>query len=480
MFRPALTVAAFLSLTSAIDLTEAAESSRADGLTAALQPVAQIQRAAAISRWSYDRLADLTDLVGPRLSGSRGADAAVEQLAAALRQQHLEVRLEPVRVSHWERGVERAELVGYRGRPDRITQHIALTALGSSGATPEGGLTADILLVHDFDELARRAAEVPGHIVLFDVPFSMGLVAHGQAGSAYRQNIAYRVAGPSRAAELGAVATLVRSLGSADFRLPHTGVTRFKEGQAAIPAAAVSSEDALLIERLAARGAPVSMHLTLTPRVLPDVDTYNVVADIPGTDPKAGVVLVSGHVDAWDLGQGAIDDGAGVIAALGAVQIIHELGLHPRRTIRFVGWMNEENGSRGEEAYVRQHAAELPMHVAAIESDAGAGHLVGLITNAPAAATPMLEPLMAALAPAGAGVLEQVIYPVGSDLEGLEKAGVPAFEPKVDVTHYFDYHHTAADTLDKVEVTDLQAQVGGMAALAWFLANTDRPIVRLP
>ena len=436
--------------------------------------------AAQQSDWALQRLEDLTDLVGPRLSGSRGAAAAVEQLAGVLRDLGLDVHLEPVRVPHWERGAEQAELVDYAQRPAGLSQPVVLTALGGSGATPAEGITAPVLVVHDFEQLAALGERVRGAIVLFDVPFPPGLVAHGQAGTAYGATIGYRVFGPARAAALGAQAALVRSLGSADYRLPHTGLTLFPDGQAPIPAAALSSEDAQRIVRLSRRGQPVVLHLTLTPRRLADADSFNVVADLPGSDPQAGIVLISGHLDSWDLAQGAIDDGAGVVAALGAVELIHRLGLHPRRTVRFVAWMNEENGSRGAEAYLARHRDELGHHVAAIESDAGAGHPTGIITNLPAVAGDALAPLIAALQPGGQGALLQLQKPLGSDLDGLERAGTPVFEPQVDVVHYFDLHHTAADTFDKVDPADFRAQVGVMAALACFLAELPDPLPRLP
>jgi Zn-dependent M28 family amino/carboxypeptidase len=448
-------------------------------LDPALAPLGRIEAAARASQWALDRLEDLTDQIGPRLTGSVGAAAAVAQVSAALRDAGLTVHLEPVRVGHWERGTELGELVDYAGRPAGVTQKVVLTALGGSAATPAEGLTAPVIIVHDFDALAALGERVRGSIVLFDVPFPLALVEHGSAGEAYGQTIGYRVAGPARAAKLGAVAALVRSLGSADFRLPHTGVTVFPADQAAIPAAAVTAEDAQLISRLERRGAPVRLHLTLTPRQLPEVDSANVIAEIPGSDPGAGVVLVSGHLDSWDLAQGAIDDGTGVAAAMGALQVIHSLGLHPRRTLRFVAWMNEENGSRGAQDYAKRHADELRQHVAAIESDAGAGYVQGFMTNATPAAEALLRPLRDALQPFGHGVLLQTARELGSDLEAIEKAGTPVFEPLVDTRHYFDFHHTPADTFDKVIPADLQAQVALLAELAWYLANTSEPLPRL-
>ena len=250
------------------------------------------------------------------------------------------VTLQPVKVPHWVRGAETAELVDYRGRPAGLSQRVVLTALGNSGATPAAGLTAPVIVVHSLDELNARAADVKGRIVLIDVPFDQAMANNGLAGTAYGEGSRVRVTGPARAGKLGAVAALVRSVGGANFRIAHTGVTLFNDAKP-IPAAAVTTEDALLITRLAARG-PVSMHLTLTPQTLPDADSFNVIADWPGTDKADEIVIVSGHLDSWDLGTGANDDGTGVAGAMGVIATLKSLDYRPRRTIRVIAWMNEE------------------------------------------------------------------------------------------------------------------------------------------
>ncbi len=448
---------------------------------AADDPIAalpKIRDAALHSDWAYERLTDLTDLIGARLAGSPGAQAAVQQLAAALRHEGISVTLDPVMVPHWVRGVERAELVGYKDRPAGISQRIVLTALGSSSATPEDGLTAQVLVIHDFEELARRASEVKGKIVLYTGAFDKDLAENGYAGPGYGQAGRYRFIGPAKAAALGASAVLVRSVGTADFRIPHTGATLFGD-TTPIPAAAVTTEDALLIERLARRGEPVTMHLTLTPQTLPDVESANVIGEIPGSDPGAGVVVVSGHVDAWDLAQGATDDGVGVIAAMASLKILHDLHLEPRRTIRFIGWMNEENGSRGRLGYTKLHGEEFARHVAAIESDFGGGRPLGITTNVPKEGASAIQKMLTVLEPLGATVLQRVDGNLGSDLADMESKGVPVFEPLVDGRHYFDYHHTPADTLDKVDQDNLRRQVAVLAVLAYYLANLDPAPPRL-
>lgn len=431
--------------------------------------LAKLREATMSSDYAYARLADLTDKIGPRLSGSAGAAAAVTQVADALRALGLKVSLQPVKVPHWVRGLETAELVDYPGRPAGLSQKVVLTALGSSAATPSAGLTAPVLVVHSFDELKARAAEAKGSIVLFDVRFDQGLADSGHAGAAYGQAGMYRFGGPKVAAEMGAVAALVRSVGGADFRIAHTGATSFGN-VTPIPAAAVSAEDAMLMTRLSAQG-PIRLHLTLTPKTLPDADSFNVIADLPGSEKPDEIVIISGHLDSWDLAHGAIDDGAGVAAAMGAVEAIKRSGLTPKRTIRIVAWMNEENGQRGAQAYEKAFAGQINQHVAAIESDMGAGRPLGIIAGVRPEAVPLFAALSKALLPVGAaGFFRENVIGSG-DLSGLEKAGVPSFEPKVDVRSYFHYHHTPADTLDKVEPDNLRRQVAVMGLLAWYLAN---------
>jgi hypothetical protein len=433
--------------------------------------LAQIRDAAMGSDWAWKRLEELTDRIGPRLSGSPQYAAAVSQVASAMRTLGgAEVRLQPVKVPHWVRGEERAELVEYPGRPAGITQHLHLTALGGSSATPALGLTARVIVVHDFDELKAHAAEVRGSIVLYEVKFDQRLADNGEAGDAYGQAGLYRFAGPAAAADLGAVAALVRSVGGADYRLPHTGATIFRDKQQPIPAAALTAEDADLVARLAAQG-PVSMQLLLTPKTLPDADGANIIVDWPGTERPGEYVVVSGHLDSWDLATGATDDGVGVMAAAGVIQVLQQLNVHARRTIRFIAWANEENGGRGNAAYFDSVKDTVASHVGAIESDTGAGRSLGLLASVTPEASMALQPVLTALAPIGATAFERRDGELGSDIDPLQRVGVPGFAPLVDARHYFDYHHTAADTLDKVDPQNLNSQVATMAVLAYYLAQ---------
>jgi carboxypeptidase Q len=439
----------------------------------------RIRDAALSDDWAYRRLADLCDKIGPRMSGSRQADAAVEQIAAALRAAGLNVTLQPVNVPHWVRGEEQAEMIEYPGRPAGVIQHLHLTTLGGSVATPAQGISGQVLVVHSFDELRSREGEARGKIVVFDVPFNETLAVNGRAGTAYGQGVVYRTKGASAAARAGATAALVRTVGGANYRLPHTGEMNYDPKLPKIPTAALSAEDAMWVARLAAEG-PVTLHLKLLPQSLPDVESHNVIADWAGRERPEDVVIVSGHLDSWDPAQGAIDDGAGVASAMGAVHLLQTLGLHARRTIRFVGWMSEENGSAGGQAYFKLNSAALDRQVAAIESDEGAGRPLGVSAHVLPATLAQFSPLMTALSPIGATILDRREGPGGSDIEFLDAAGVPTLAPLVDTRTYFDYHHSAADTLDKIEPDNIRRQVALMAMMAYFLADSPSALPRLP
>ena len=436
----------------------------------------KIRDTAMQSDWAYERLADMTDLIGPRLSGSKGEAAAVAQVAEAMRKLGAKVTLQPVKVPHWVRGAELAELVEYRGRPAGVTQKVVLAALGGSGATPASGLTAEVIVVRDFDELKARAEQVRGRIVLFDVRFDQAMADGGLAGQAYGQVTRYRGGGTRMAAEMGAAAVLVSSAGGANFRLPHTGSSGLQEGKR-IPAAAVTVEDSLLMARLSKRG-PLSMKLTLTPQILPDADSFNVIADLPGTDKADEIVIVSGHLDSWDLGTGANDDATGVVSSMAVFETLKKLDYRPRRTIRMIAWANEENGTRGAQTYLEANREAAGRHFAAIETDGGAGRPFGVRSSAPHAANALFAPLQAALYPIGAAALQRADALSTGDLSGLELAGVPSFSPLINGTDYFNYHHTAADTLDKVDPQNLKKHVALITSLTWFLANMEQPIGR--
>ena len=432
-----------------------------------LSDLAALRTAAFDSDYAYKQVTALTENIGPRMAGSPQAEYAVGYVAAELQKLGCEVHLEEVKVRHWVRGTETGELVQYVGQVPGSTQRLALAALGGSSATASTGITADVIVVNSFEELARLGRDrVAGKIVLFNVIFDARKTAGGYAPEAYEETTAYRSGGPKAAAALGALGSLVRSLGTAAYRLPHTGYSE----PAGIPAAAVSAEDADLISHLARQGT-VRLHMTLMPQVLPEVVSHNVIADIKGSEQPQEVVVISGHLDSWDLGTGAIDDGAGVAIALEAAHLIQQLHLRPKRTIRIITWMDEENSTRGRDSYERLHGEEFRNHVGAIESDAGAGHPMGFLAEMKPAGASLLNPMLEVLGSTGATVLRNTDDSPGFDLEPMVKAGVPGFAPLQDTRLYFHYHHTAADTLDKIVPRELQENAAAVAVLGYTLAS---------
>jgi carboxypeptidase Q len=416
---------------------------------------------------AYETLSYLTDNIGPRLSGSKGAALAVDYTEKRFKEWGIDVRREPVMVPHWVRGEERARLVSHND------QRIVLTALGGSVATPAAGITAEVIEVTSFDQLTALGREkVQGKIVFYNGEMDMSLVESGRAFEAYGKAVVFRGVGASRAAELGAVAAVIRSVASASLRTPHTGSLRYEEKKPKIPAAAMTTEDAGLVHRLLAKGEKVRMHLVLTPRMLPDVASSNVVAEIRGSERPEEIVLIGGHLDSWDLATGAIDDGSGVVMVMETLRAMKELGLRPKRTIRGVLFMNEENGLRGGRKHFENAAKreEIQKHIAVIESDAGSAPPVGFITT--------LEGKNLERTQARMKVLDSITKMrfdsskhTGADTSPFTDAGVPGFGFVPDPRHYFDYHHTPADTLDKVDPKALAQDTAAVAALAYVIAE---------
>jgi carboxypeptidase Q len=415
----------------------------------------------------YETLAYLTDEIGPRLSGTRNAELAVRWTTQRFRDWGIDVRNEPVLVPHWVRGAERARLVSHND------QHLALTTLGGSVATPANGITADVIEVTSYDQLAQLGrAKIAGKIVFYNAAMDMELIEKGQAFEAYSKAVIFRGVGASRAAEYGAVAAVVRSVASASLRTPHTGSLRYDEKQPKIPAAAVATEDAELMHRLLAKGERVRMHLTLTPRSLPEKTSANVIAEIRGSERPDEIVLIGGHLDSWDLGTGAIDNGSGVSMVMETMRALKELGIQPKRTIRAVLFMNEENGLRGGRTYFANAAKreELQKHIAAIETDAGAATPVGFISTLEGQNLSRVESRMRVLGRIAPMYFKSSKH-TGADTSPLTDAGVPGFGLVPDPRHYFDFHHTPADTLDKVEPHALAQNTAALAALAYTLAQ---------
>jgi Zn-dependent M28 family amino/carboxypeptidase len=475
----ALALALLLLLTNSLPTTsqQGQQETPNPYSTQLLSELRQIQAEALKSDYAYRQVAYLSNNIGPRLSGSAQAQRAVEYVAEEMRRLGLEVKLEKLMVPHWVRGLETGDLLEFPGQAPNTTQKIVLTALGGSVATPPQGLIAEVVVVNSFDELqAIGRDKVAGKIVLFNVAFDKRMAAQGFGGEAYMQVVAYRGGGPSAASRLGAVAALVRSVGGADYRLPHTGSTRYAKDAPEIPAAAVTSEDAELMAHLAKEGK-VRLRLTLTPQRLPDAPSYNVIADLKGTEHPEQIVIVSGHLDSWDLGTGAIDDAAGVAVAMQTAQLLKQLNLRPKRTIRVIAWMNEENGLVGGHTYAKDYAAEIANHVAAIESDRGAGHPLGFEAKVKPEVLPLLAPVSRILQSSGAGLLK-LTEDTEADISPLADAGVPSFGLWQDTRTYFNYHHTAADTLDKVNPEELAENAAAMSVLAYALANLPQPLPR--
>ena len=435
----------------------------------------KLEHAALTSDYAWRQVAHLANNIGPRLSGSVQAQKAVEYVAGELKALGLDVQLEKVMVPRWVRGDETASLVQFPGQAPATTQKVVLSALGGSVATPPDGLTAEVAVVRDFDELKSLGKEkIEGRIVVFNHAFDRRMAEQGWGGEAYGEAVVYRSDAPSAAARLGAVAVLIRSVGNAAYRLPHTGLTTYATDAPKIPAAALAEEDADLIAALVPQGA-VRLHLVLTPKELPDAVSYNVIADLKGSEHPEQVVIVSGHLDSWDLGTGAIDDGAGVAVAMEAAHLVRQLGLRPRRTIRVIAWMNEENGLRGGETYAAEHASDIGNQFAAIETDGGAGHPLGIYIAGQPGLRTILQPIANVLRDSGAGLLD-FRDEVGADIDPLAKLGVPNFSPIQDSRFYFNYHHTAADTLDKIDRHELAENAAINAVLSYGLANLEQPL----
>src|SRR5438094_5842 len=442
-----------------------------------LAELRRLQQAALASDYAYRQVAHLANNIGPRLSGSAQAAKAVEYVANELKAIGCEVQLEKVMVPHWVRGEETAALVQFPGQAENTTQKIVLCALGGSVATAPQGIEADVLVARNFDELKSLPRDkAAGKIVLFEYPFDKQMAAEGHGGEAYGEAVVYRSKGPSAAARQGAVACLIRSVGGADYRLPHTGQTDYAADAPKIPAAAVTAEDADLIADLVQQG-PVKMKLVLTPQTLPNVESANVIADIKGTEHPEQMIIVSGHLDSWDMGRGALDDAAGVGVSMETANLIQKLHLKPRRTIRVIAWMNEENGLAGSKQYAKDHEKEIPNHFAAIETDNGADHPIGIHIKGKFEIKKLLAPVLAVLQESGAGGTNFSEH-IGADIEPLEKAGISAFSPIQDSRFYFNYHHTAADTLDKIVPKELAENSAVVAVVAYALANMEQPLPR--
>jgi carboxypeptidase Q len=423
--------------------------------------------AALASDHAYLRLSQLCDGIGHRLSGSPALDRAIDWAAASMREDGLDrVWLQPVMVPHWARGEEHAEML--EPRP----QKLAMLGLGRSVGTPAGGITADVIVVRSFAELdSMPAAAVRGRIVLYDVPFTR-----------YGETVRYRGLGALRAAGRGAVAALVRSVGPVSLRTPHTGaMATYVDSLPKIPAAAIAIEDATMIHRLLERGERVRVHLEMGAETLPDVISHNVIGEIRGRERPREVVVVGGHIDSWDVGAGANDDGGGCIIAMESLRLLKRLGLRPRRSVRVVLWTNEENGTRGARAYVDSLRDAVRDHVVAVESDGGVERVVGFDVRVNHAGSDSVDAGRSAAAVARLSEIGRLLSGLGADhvdqgggeadIDALMHCGVPGISHRTTMEHYFDWHHTQADMLDKVDPVELRKNVAALAVMVYALAE---------
>lgn len=427
----------------------------------------RIIAAAMADTTAYNRLATMTDSYGSRLSGSPGLEQAINWVLARMQDDSLsDVHGEPVMVPHWVRGEESATLISPR------EWKLHMLGLGGSVGTPPGGITAPVLVVSSFDDLTAHAAEAKGKIVLFDSPFPTDVPPM----AAYDVNVAYRTRGASEAARVGAVASLIRSVSPHSQQTPHTGSLRYDPGAPTIPGAALSVEDAELLHRMQDRGQTPVITLKMEARTLPDVPSRNVVAELRGSEQPDQVVVLGGHIDSWDVGEGAMDDAGGAFAAWEAVRIIKALGLRPRRTLRVVMWVNEENGGRGGRAYRDQHLAELPSTVAAMESDNGVFKPNGFRFQGTEAGLEVAQQIGTLLEGIGAGTV--AAGDGEADVGPIIRDGVPGFALNVDDATYFWYHHTDADMMTVINRDDFRRCIATMAVMAYVLADLPETLPR--
>ena len=402
---------------------------------------------------AWNRIALLTETHGHRLSGSPALERAIDWIIARMKEDGLEnVKGEPVMVPHWVRGQESAEMLLPRRAP------LPMLGLGGSIGTPASGITAEVMVAQSFADLEKRAAEAKGKIVLFTFPWTN----YGETG-------AYRRQGAIAAAKAGALASLIRSVTPYSMRTPHTGSMSYDSTVRKIPHAAITPEDADMIARMVQRGEKVVVKLTMSAQTLPDAPSRNVMGEIRGSQIPDEVIVMGGHIDSWDVGRGAMDDAGGVVAAWEALRVLKRLGLTPKRTIRVVGWTNEENGGRGGAGYRDAHKAELDNHILAIESDGGVFKPLGYGFTGPDAAMAKLVEIGKLLDPIAAGKITK--GGGGADIGPIMALGVPGMGLNVEDSRYFWFHHTEADTPDKLDPREVSQVVASMAVMAFVVAD---------
>ena len=428
-------------------------------LLVAASPAEQLRDRALQGSIAFDITESLTTEVGPRLAGTPAEARARSWAVAKLRMLGFQnVRVETYDMPLWVRGEEKAEIVSPYPQP------LVVTALGRSGATPPEGITADIAYFATLDDL--RAAPVGS--LSGKIAFVSHAMRRAQDESNYLAFADVRRSGPSIAAQKGALAILIRSIGTDYHRNAHTGLTLWADGVRPIPAAALSLPDSVTLERVFARGEAVRLRLVLTPKYVGTGVTGNVIAEIPGREAPDEIVLLGAHLDSWDLGTGALDDGAGVGIVVAAAKLIAGERAHPRRTIRIVLFGAEEIGLYGASGYARAHATDH--HILAFESDLGTDRVWQLASDVGESARPRVADMARLLTPMGITLGGNDVR-AGSDLNALRALGVPTLALRQDSTTYFDVHHTADDTLDKIDRAALDQNVAALAAIVWQVAD---------
>lgn len=466
MKRTALALVASLLAGTALAQTAPLPAPRHDATAPAPvdSAIIAMQDRASHDDTAYAIVTGLTTEVGPRPDGSeaegRARDWAVGRLKAL---GFANVHVEAYDVPTWQRGAESAAVVS----PNPLPMHVA--GLGNSAPTPAGGLTLPVVYFASYNDLLLAA---PGSLT-GKIAFVSNAMAPTQDGSSYGSEGRARFMGPSEAAKRGAAAIVIRSIGTDHSRGPHTGVTDFAPDVAPIPAAALSVSDAENLERLVKLGKPVTLHLALDDHAIGMRPSGNVVAEVPGTDPAAGVILIGGHLDSWDLGTGAIDDGAGVAITAAAAHLLQTTGPH-RRTIRVVWFGDEETGGFGGQAYAKAHAHEL--HALAAESDLGADRVWRFGTNLPASAAPLVPRLAAALGLLGV-VHGNKLVDGGTDVEPMLALGVAGIDLNQSALRYFDWHHTPEDTLDRIDPEQMRQNVAAWATVLIVFADAPEALV---
>lgn len=405
------------------------------------------------SEQGYARLAKMCTLFPHRLSGSQALERCIDWVVADMKADGFDsVTTEAVDVPHWERGLEKLTVLGEK------PYDLAVLALGGSVSTPAEGIEAPVLVVSSYEDLEKNKVLAKGRIVVFNVPFT----TYGQTGR-------YRWEGAAKAAEAGAVACLLRSVTPYSLGTPHTGGMGYDEKLPKLPYGAITPEAAQSLGRRQAAGLTDKVRLILQTRSFPDAPSRNVIAEIRGSEFPEQVVVMGGHIDGWDVGEGAQDDGGGVVMCWEALRVLRELNLKPRRTIRVVFWTNEENGLRGGKAYRQLHDAEVKDYVLAIESDYGTFHPSGFSYSGNAAAQAVLQRVVGLLSALGP---MQVTTPGGgADIGPLMAEGVPGAGLDHQDERYFWYHHSPADTLEKVDPKDFRNCVATLAVTAYVVAD---------